>query len=131
MNTTSEIIYAFEAKDKSLWYLLGLRSSLGLRVIGLFIIPGALSPLFIDRGTYGGSYFLWFGLIALAHLSFSIALLVSRQIIHGNRKHESHPVKTLIAFFIAQSVRGSVLGFSVVDLGFTEDPQLYFRIVSG
>jgi hypothetical protein len=131
MNTTSEIIYASEAKDKSLWYLLGLRSSLGLRVIGLFIIPGALSPLFIDRGTYGGSYFIWFGLIALAHLSFSIALLVSRQIIHGNRKHESHPVKTLIAFFIAQSVRGSVLGFSVVDLGFTEDPQLSFRIVSG
>jgi signal transduction histidine kinase len=131
MNATSNLIYASEAKDKSLWYLLGLRSSLGLRVIGLFIIPGALSPLFIDRATFGGSYFLWFGLIALAHLSFSIALLICRQIIHGNRKHESHPVKTLVAFLIAQSIRGSVLGFSVVNLGFTDDPQLSFRIFSG
>jgi len=131
MNTTSELIYASEAKDKSLWYLLGLRSSLGLRVINLFIIPSALSPLFIDRGTYGGSYFIWFGIISLAHLSFLIALLIFRQIIHGNRKDESHPVKTLIAFFLAQSVRGSVLGFSVVNLGFTDDPQLSFRIFSG
>jgi len=131
MNATSEPIGAFEAKDKSLWYLLGLRSSLGLRVIALFIIPGSLSPLFIDRGTYGGSYSLWFGLIALAHLSFSIALLIGRQIIHGNRKGESHPVKTLIAFLFAQSVRGAVLGFSAVNLGFTNDPQLPFRIVSG
>lgn len=131
MNTPGEQMQTVDKPDKSLWYLLGLRSSLGFRVIGLFIIPSALSPLFIDRGTYGGSYFLWFGLIALAHLSFSIALLICRQIIHGNRKHESHPVKTLIAFFVAQSVRGSVLGFSVVNLGFTDDPQLSFRIVSG
>lgn len=131
MSTPSEQVQTFDKQDKSLWDLLGLRSSLGFRVIGLFIIPSALSPLFIDRGSYGGSYFLWFGLIALAHLSFSIALLISRQIIHGNRKHESHPVKTLIAFFIAQSVRGLVLGFSVVNLGFTDDPQLSFRIVSG
>ena len=131
MNILGERMQTVDKQDSSLWYLLGLRSSLGFRVIGLFIIPSALSPLFIDRGTYGGSYFLWFGLIALAHLSFSIALLISRQIIHGNRKHESHPVKTLIAFFIGQSVRGLVLGFSVVNLGFTDDPQLSFRIVSG
>jgi len=131
MNATSELIYASEAKDKSLWYLLGLRSSLGLRVINLFIIPSALSPLFIDRGTYGGSYFMWFGIISLAHLSFAIALLICRQIIHGNRKHESHPVKTLIAFFFAQSIRGSVLGLSIVNLGFTDDPKLLFRIGSG
>ena len=44
-----------ELEDKSLWYLLGLRSSLGFRVIGLFIFPSALSPLYIDRATYGGS----------------------------------------------------------------------------
>ena len=131
MNAHSELIEVSEAEAKSLWYMLGLRSSLGLRVIALFIIPGALSPLFIDRGTYGGSYFLWFGLIALAHLSFAITLLICRQIIHGNRKDESHPVKTLIAFLVAQAVRGSVLGFSVVNLGFTDDPQLAFRIVSG
>lgn len=131
MNTPGEQMQTFDKQDKSLWYLLGLRSSLGFRVIGLFMIPSALSPIFIDRGNYGGSYFLWFGLIALAHLSFSIALLICRQIIHGNRKHESHPVKTLVAFFIAQSVRGSVLGFSVVNLGFTDDPNLSFRIFSG
>lgn len=131
MNTPGEQMQTFDKQDKSLWYLLGLRSSLGFRVIGLFIIPSALSPIFIDRGNYGGSYFLWLGLIALAHLSFSIALLICRQIIHGNRKHESHPVKTLIAFFLAQSVRGSVLGFSVVNLGFTDDPNLSFRIFSG
>jgi len=131
MNATSNLIYASEAKDKSLWYLLGLRSSLGLRVINLFIIPSALSPLFIDRGTYGGSYFIWFGIISLAHLSFAIALLICRQIIHGNRKYESHPVKTLIAFFLSQSIRGSVLGLSIVNLGFTDDPKLLFRIGSG
>jgi hypothetical protein len=131
MNETSELIDASSTEDKSLWYLLGLRSALGLRVIVLFIIPGALSPLFIDRGTFGGSYFLWFGLIAITHVCFSIALLICRQIIHGNRKDESHPVKTVIAFLLAQSVRGSVLGFSVVNLGFTDDPQLSFRIFSG
>jgi signal transduction histidine kinase len=131
MNATSELTDTSGAEDKSLWYLLGLRSSLGLRVIALFIIPGALSPLFIDRGNFGGSYFLWFGLVAISHVCFSIALLICRQVIHGNRKGESHPVKTLIAFLIAQSVRGSVLGFSVVNLGFTDDPQLSFRIFSG
>lgn len=131
MNTNSELVDTSHVEDKSLWYLLGLRSALGFRVIVLFIIPGSLSPLFIDRGNFGGSYFVWFGLIALAHVCFSIALLISRQIIHGNRKHESHPAKTLIAFLLAQSVRGSVLGFSVVHLGFTNDPQLFFRIVSG
>ena len=131
MNATGEQMQTFETEDKSLWYLLGLRSALGLRVVALFIIPGALSPLFIDRGTFGGSYFLWFGLIAIAHVCFSIVLLICRQIIHGNRKDESHPVKTLLAFLLAQSVRGSVLGFSVVNLGFTNDPQLSFRIFSG
>lgn len=131
MNTLGEQMQTFDKQDKSLWYLLGLRSSLGLRVINLFIIPSALSPLFIDRGTYGGSYFIWFGIISLAHLSFAIALLICRQIIHGNRKHESHPIKTLIAFFFAQSIRGSVLGLSIVNLGFTDDPKLLFRIGSG
>jgi hypothetical protein len=120
-----------ELEDKSLWYLLGLRSSLGFRVIGLFIFPSALSPLFIDRATYGGSFYIWFGLIGIAHISFSIALLIGRQIIHGNRKGESHPVKTLMAFLFAQAVRGSVLGYSIVNLGFTDDPQLPFRILSG
>ena len=120
-----------DSENNSLWYLLGLRSSLSFRLTLLFLFPGFLSPIFIDRADYGGSFLLWTGLILLAHSGFSITILIAGRLIHGNRKNESHPVATLIAFACAQSVRGSILGFSTVFLGFTDDPKLAFRILSG
>jgi hypothetical protein len=120
-----------DSGNNSLWYLLGLRSSLSFRLTLLFLFPGFLSPIFIDRADYGGSYLLWTGLILLAHSGFSITILIAARMIHGNRKNESHPIATLIAFVCAQSVRGSILGFSTVFLGFTDDPKLAFRIISG
>ncbi len=120
-----------DSGNNSLWYLLGLRSSLGFRLTLLFLFPGFLSPIFIDRADYGGSFLLWTGLILLAHSGFSITILIAGRIIHGNRKNESHPIATLVAFVCAQSIRGSILGFSTVFLGFTADPKLAFRIISG
>ncbi len=120
-----------DSENNSLWYLLGLRSSLSFRLTLLFLFPGFLSPIFIDRADYGGTYLLWAGLILLAHSGFSIMILIAGKLIHGNRKNESHPIATLIAFACAQSVRGSILGFSTVFLGFTDDPKLAFRILSG
>lgn len=120
-----------DSGNNSLWYLLGLRSSLSFRLTLLFLFPGSLSPIFIDRADFGGSFLLWAGLILLAHSGFSITILIAGRIIHGNRKNESHPVSTLIAFVCAQSVRGTILGFSTVFLGFTDDPKLAFRILSG
>ncbi|MCF8555070.1 MAG: hypothetical protein K9F93_03095, partial [Candidatus Nanopelagicales bacterium] len=120
-----------DSGNNSLWYLLGLRSSLGFRLTLLFLFPGFLSPIFIDRADYGGSFLLWTGLILLAHSGFSITILIAGRLIHGSRKNESHPIATLIAFACAQSIRGSILGFSTVFLGFTDDPKLAFRILSG
>ena len=120
-----------DSENNSLWYLLGLRSSLGFRLSLLFIFPGSLSPIFIDHAEYGGSYLMWTGLILLAHFGFSITILIAERLIHGNGKNESHPIATLIAFACAQSVRGSILGYSTVFLGFTDDPKLAFRILSG
>ena len=120
-----------ESSNDSIWYLLGLRSSLSFRLILLFLFPGFLSPIFIDRAEYGGSIVLWTSLILLAQCGFTIVILLARKIIHGNRQNESHPIATLIAFVCAQGVRGSILGFSTVFLGFTNDPKLAFRIVSG
>ena len=120
-----------DSENNSLWYLLGLRSSLGFRLALLFLFPGSLSPIFIDHAEYGGTYLLWAGLILLAHSGFSTTILIAGRLIHGNRKNESHPIATLIAFACAQSVRGSILGYSTVFLGFTDDPKLAFRILSG
>ena len=120
-----------DSENNSLWYLLGLRSSLSFRLTLLFLFPGSLSPIFIDQADFGGSYLLWVGLILLAHSGFTITILIARRLIHGNRHNESHPIATLIAFVFAQSVRGSILGFSTVFLGFTDDPKLAFRILSG
>ena len=120
-----------DSENNSLWYLLGLRSSLSFRLTIIFIFPGALSPIFIDRADYGGSNLLWLGLILLAHSGFTISILIAGKLIHGNRTNESRPVATLLAFIAAQSVRGSILGFSTVFLGFTDDPKLAFRILSG
>jgi hypothetical protein len=120
-----------DSENNSLWYLLGLRSSLSFRLTLLFVFPGSLSPIFIDRAELGGSYLLWTGLILLAHSGFSVTILIAGRLIHGNRKNESHPIATLLAFIAAQSVRGSILGYSTVFLGFTDDPKLAFRIISG
>jgi hypothetical protein len=120
-----------DSGNNSLWYLLGLRSSLSFRLTLLFILPGSLSPIFIDRADFGGSYLLWAGLILLAHSGFTLTILIAGRLIHGNQRNESHPVATLAAFVMAQSVRGSILGFSTVVLGFTDDPKLAFRILSG
>jgi len=120
-----------DSENNSLWYLLGLRSSLSFRLTLLFVFPGSLSPIFIDQADFGGSYLLWVGLILLAHSGFTITILIAGRLIHGKRQNESHPIATLIAFIAAQSVRGSILGFSTVFLGFTDDPKLAFRILSG
>jgi hypothetical protein len=120
-----------DSENNSLWYLLGLRSSLSFRLTLLFIFPGSLSPIFIDHADFGGSYLLWVGLILLAHSGFTVTILISGRLIHGNRQNESHPIATLLAFVAAQSVRGSILGYSTVFLGFTDDPKLAFRIISG
>jgi hypothetical protein len=120
-----------DSENNSLWYLLGLRSSLSFRLTLLFVFPGSLSPIFIDQADFGGSYLLWVGLILLAHSGFTITILIAGRLIHGNRKNESHPIATLLAFVAAQSVRGSILGYSTVFLGFTDDPKLAFRILSG
>lgn len=131
MNSISGKVSRGDSSKDSLWFLLGLRSSLGFRLIILFILPGALSPLFIDRAENGGSVLLWLGLVLFSHLGFSLTILLARKLIHGNRSNESHPAATLFAFFAAQSVRGSILGISTVLLGFTDDPKLAFRIISG
>jgi hypothetical protein len=120
-----------DSENNSLWYLLGLRSSLSLRLTLLFIFPGSLSPIFIDHAELGGSYLLWVGLILLAHSGFTVTILIAGKLIHGNRQNESHPIATLLAFVAAQSLRGSILGFSTVFLGLTDDPKLAFRIISG
>ena len=120
-----------DSENNSLWYLLGLRSSLSFRLTLLFVFPGSLSPIFIDQADFGGSYLLWVGLILFAHSGFTITILIAGRLIHGKRQNESHPIATLIAFIAAQSVRGSILGFSTVFLGFTDDPKLAFRILSG
>ena len=120
-----------DSSNDSLWYLLGLRSSLRFRLTLLFLFPGSLSPFFIDRADFGGSFLLWSGLILLAHSGFTVMILIAGKLIHGNRDNESHPIATLIAFVFAQSIRGSILGFSTVFLGFTDDPKLAFRILSG
>jgi signal transduction histidine kinase len=117
--------------NDSLWYLLGLRSSLSFRLILLSIFPCALSPIFIDRANYGGSNLLWSGLILLAHTGFSICILAAGKLIHKSSDGKSHPLATLLAFLFAQAVRGSILGFSTVFLEFTDDPKLAFRILSG
>jgi hypothetical protein len=120
-----------DSENNSLWYLLGLRSSLSFRLTLLSILPGSLSPIFIDRANFGGSFLLWVSLILLAHSGFTITILIAGRLIHGNRQNESHPIATLLAFVAAQSVRGSILGYSTVLLGFTDDPKLAFRILSG
>jgi hypothetical protein len=120
-----------DSENNSLWYLLGLRSSLSFRLTLLFVFPGSLSPIFIDHADFGGSYLLWVGLILLAHSGFTVTILIAGRLIHGNRQNESHPIATLLAFVAAQSVRGSILGYSTVFLGFTDDPKLAFRIISG
>ena len=120
-----------DSENNSLWYLLGLRSSLSFRLTLLFLFPGSLSPIFIDRADYGGSFLLWTGLILLTHSGFTATILIAGRLVHGSRQNESHPIATLIAFVCAQSVRGSILGFSTVFLGFTDDPKLEFRIISG
>jgi hypothetical protein len=120
-----------DSENNSLWYLLGLRSSLSFRLTLLSILPGSLSPIFIDRANFGGSFLLWVSLILLAHSGFTITILIAGRLIHGNRRNESHPIATLLAFVAAQSVRGSILGYSTVFLGFTDDPKLAFRIISG
>jgi hypothetical protein len=120
-----------DSENNSLWYLLGLRSSLSFRLTLLFVFPGFLSPIFIDQAELGGSYLLWTGLILLAHSGFTVTILIAGRLIHGNRQNESHPIATLLAFVAAQSVRGSILGHSTVFLGFTDDPKLAFRILSG
>jgi hypothetical protein len=120
-----------DSENNSLWYLLGLRSSLSFRLTLLSILPGSLSPIFIDRANFGGSFLLWVSLILLAHSGFTVTILIAGRLIHGNRQNESHPIATLLAFVAAQSVRGSILGYSTVFLGFTDDPKLAFRIISG
>jgi hypothetical protein len=120
-----------DSENNSLWYLLGLRSSLSFRLTLLFIFPGSLSPIFIDQADFGGSYLLWVGLILLAHSGFTVTILIAGRLIHWKRQNESHPIATLLAFVAAQSVRGSILGYSTVFLGFTDDPKLAFRIISG
>jgi uncharacterized membrane protein len=120
-----------DSENNSLWYLLGLRSSLSFRLTLLSILPGSLSPIFIDRANFGGSFLLWVSLILLAHSGFTITILIAGRLIHGNRQNESHPIATMLAFVAAQSVRGSILGYSTVFLGFTDDPKLAFRILSG
>lgn len=118
-------------ESKSLWHLLGLKTSLSFRVTLIFILPGSLSPFFIDRLEYGGSLPLWLGLIALAHSGFTITLLSLSKIVHRSETPKSRPFATLVAFLGAQTVRGSILGFSTVYLGFTDDPKLPYRIISG
>jgi len=95
-----------DSENNSLWYLLGLRSSLSFRLTLLFLFPGSLSPIFIDRADFGGSFMLWSGLILLAHSGFTITILIAGKLIHGSRQNESHPIATLIAFVCAQGIRG-------------------------
>ena len=115
----------------NLWYLLGLRSSLGIRVAILFIIPSSLSPLIIDRGEFGGSIFYWIGLITIVQIVFTLLLLGLQKLIHRSKEIKSHPVKTLIAFYLLQCVRGFMFGTAVVQAGLTNDPQYLFRMFTG
>ncbi|CAB4329716.1 MAG: hypothetical protein F2839_00285 [Actinobacteria bacterium] len=120
-----------EVETHSIWFLLGLRSSLSMRVSFLFLIPGSLSPIFVDRANYGGSLLLWIQIVLIAHAIFTVVLLISQKLIHGSRQTESHPALTVVAFVVAQMCRGGFVGQYIVDLGLSDDPQWTFRFISG
>jgi signal transduction histidine kinase len=91
----------------------------------------SLSPLFVDRAEYGGSYLFWIGVTLLVHLPFTAIMLGSRFLFFHRSPGASRPAVVLCTFFMAQAVRGFLLGNIVVASGLTDDPKFVFRIFAG
>jgi hypothetical protein len=87
--------------------------------------------MFIDRVEFGGSILFWFTIVLIVHVPFTLTMLLFQLLIHGRHGTKSHPFLTLIAFFLAQTVRGYVSGIITVYLGFTDELKLGYRTISG
>ncbi len=120
-----------QLKQRSVWTLLGLPSSLSWKVILLYLVPSTLSPIFIDKRSLGGSWPFWIALVIATDVIFAIVILVSARLIHNPNVVESKPLRTLLAFLVAQVCRGSFLGQVTVAYGLTSDPMLAYRIGYG
>ena len=120
-----------QLQQRSMWTLLGLPSSLSWKVIALYLIPSSLSPIFIDRPGLGGSWTFWLTLVLAADLLFALVILLSARIIHSPHAIASKPIHTLVAFFVAQIIRGEFIGQMTVNFGVTDDPMLMYRIGYG
>ena len=120
-----------KSEASSSWFGLGLRSSLDWRACLLILPIASLSPLFVDRNEYGGSYLFWIGVTLLVHLPFAAIMLGSRFLFFHRSPGASRPVVVLCTFFMAQAVRGFFLGNIVVASGLTDDPKFLFRILAG
>jgi len=127
---TSEV-RANQSSVGLVWHLLGLRSSLDLRLCLVFFIPACLNPLFVDRAMYGGSLWFWFAILIPSHIIFTVAILCFRNLIHRGAPDASHPVQTLLAYFVCQGLRGAFIGLSLVESGLTDNPNFQFRIGTG
>lgn len=110
---------------------LGEPGTLSLAATLLYLPFGLAGPLLIDPARLGGALWGWVIVASLAQFALMVGYVIARRIIHSTGPTRSRPLATVIAILIAVELRGLVLVFAPEALGFSDQPEWAYRLVSG
>ena len=118
------------AKLRWNWERLGESTSLSQLVALLYLPFGLVGPLLIDRARLGGSALTWLAIALAGQAALMLCFAGFRSLIHRRTPDASHPIATVIAFFVSLVARGLVLSLLTVWAGFSSSYELSYRLGS-
>ena len=92
---------------------------------------GAVGPLLVDAQRLGGELADWVAIAVASQVVLMAVFAVSHRVVFPRGRPRSRPVATLIAIWLAVTVRALVLSALTLRLGLADTLELPYRIGSG
>lgn len=109
---------------------LGEPAALSQPVALLYLPFGAVGPVFVDAQRLGGDLADWLAIAAASQVALMAVFALAHRVVFRPGRDASRPLATIVAIWIAVTVRALVLGFLALWLGIADSLELPYRVGS-
>ena len=109
---------------------LGEPAALSQPVALLYLPFGAVGPLVIDSQRLGGDLADWLAIAVASQVALMAVFALAHRVVFRPGRDRSRPLATIVAIWVAVTVRALVLGFLTLRLGLADTLELPYRVGS-
>lgn len=109
---------------------LGEPAALSQPVALLYLPFGAVGPLVVDSQRLGGDLADWLVIALASQVALMVAFALAHRVVFRPGRDRRRPMATIVAIWIAVTLRAFVLGFLTFRLGMADTLELPYRVGS-